>query len=169
MAAASGFAAIMAGDEAIHSAFAGLLKANPRDGGSAAKLSDDDVAILLARTTLLALHNANLTGEYGVFRKLAAPPFQQANSAERLAAAFAAHRARPFDLSIAALKRPMWTLPPTVGADNLLRLSGFYSGGTENLRFALAFEPVDSTWRLHEIHVSTEPAMAASTLAAAPR
>ncbi len=103
-----------------------------------------------------------------MFRQLAAPAFQRANSAESLAAAFAAHRARPLDLSVAALKRPVWSSPPAAGADRRLRLSGLYAVGAENLRFALAFEPVGGTWRLHEIHVGTEPAMAPQTLAAAP-
>ena len=47
---------------------------------------------ILVRTTLVALNNANLTGNYTVLRDLGAPGFRAANTAARLGALFARAR-----------------------------------------------------------------------------
>lgn len=117
----------------------------------------DRAAHYLVRSTLMALDDANRTGNYSVLRQLASPSFQAANSPERLAEVFAVQRERNLDLSVAALGQPRWTQPPAVGSDRLLRLVGRYALPGEALRFALAFEPVGGAWRLYEIHVLAEP------------
>jgi len=116
------------------------------------------LARLLVRSTLMTLDDANRTGNYAVLRQMAAPSFQQANSAEGLQDAFASLRARKVDLSVAALAEPEWLRAPEVGADRLLRLIGGYQALEERVRFALAFEASGGGWRLVEIHVATEPA-----------
>lgn len=117
----------------------------------------DRAAQYLVRSTLMALDDANRTGNYSVLRQLAAPSFQAANSPERLAELFAGQRERKLDLSVAALGEPQWTQPPSVGGDRLLRLVGGYALPGEQLSFALAFEPVGGAWRLYEIHVLAAP------------
>lgn len=167
IAAIAGFASVMANDDAFRRILSGWL--HGQRSVERATLSDEEVATLLTRSTLMALQDANQTGNYGVFRQLAAPAFQQANSAEKLAEVFHALRVGPVDLTFAALERPRWSARPIVGNDSRLRLVGLYPAGANNVRFALAFEAVHGTWRLNEIHVGSEPVAAPAHLAAASR
>ena len=59
---------------------------------------DRNGVLTLVRSTILALHHANITGNYTVLRDLGAPGFQSANTAARLAEVFADLRGRNFDL-----------------------------------------------------------------------
>ena len=117
-----------------------------------------DAPVFLARSTLMALNDANRTGNYGVLRALAAPGFQSANSGEALARIFEGLRREGVDLSIAAVRPPSWAVPSVIGTDGLLRLRGAYSTGRHAVRFALAYAPVGDDWRLIEISVAAEPA-----------
>ena len=63
-------------------------------------------ALYLIRSTLLALNDANHTGNYTVLRDLAAPDFQVKNTAADLALIFSDLRRRNFDLYGAALLAP---------------------------------------------------------------
>src|SRR5215471_18415075 len=55
-------------------------------------------AIYLVRSTLMTLNDADRSGNYTVFRDLAAPEFQNRNSAADLAQSFGDLRRRKFDL-----------------------------------------------------------------------
>ena len=111
----------------------------------------------LARSTLMALHDANMTGNYGVFRALAAPGFQALNAPESLAQIFAGLRREQVDLSVAAVAPPTWESPPAIAADRLYRLRGTFETGRHAIRFALAYTTVDEQWRLIEISVTAGP------------
>lgn len=126
--------------------------------GSEPESGEERLARYLARSTLMALDDAHRTGNYAVLRELASPSFQAANSAARLADAFAAQRRQEIDLSVAALAIPEWSATPSVGTDNILRLSGsFTTQGASRIRFALAYAAAGGTWKLYEIHVGAEP------------
>ena len=43
-----------------------------------------EVLLMMIRSTLIALHHGNITGNYSVLRELSAPGFQTANSAASL-------------------------------------------------------------------------------------
>jgi hypothetical protein len=66
---------------------------------------DRNGVLILIRTTLLALDQANKTGNYTVLRDLGAPDFQ-ANSAAQLAEIFAQQRRDNIDLSGVAVLDP---------------------------------------------------------------
>ena len=117
-----------------------------------------DAPAFLARSTLMALNDANRTGNYGVLHALAAPDFQAANSAEALAGIFEGLRREGVDLSMAAVAPPSWEAPSAIGPDRLLRLRGAYRTGRHAVRFVLAYAAVANDWRLIEISVAAEPA-----------
>ena len=50
-------------------------------------MPSDDKLIMLINSAMIALNQANATGNYTVLRDMAAPGFQRANSPERLAKA----------------------------------------------------------------------------------
>lgn len=149
--AAIGFGAVLATDLPAGIGFASRLWQAP--ARSAAASQDDAVALYLVRSTLMALDDANRTGNYTVLRDLASPAFQATNPPARLAEIFAGHRQAQLDLSVASFSAPRWLQPPAVGNDRLLRLIGRFDQATPAIDFAIAFEPVAGAWRLYEIHV----------------
>jgi hypothetical protein len=108
---------------------------------------------MLIRTTLIALNQANATGNYSVLRDLAAPDFQQANTQARLADIFANIRNKNIDLSPTLFYTPQLVRPPRIEANGLLRLSGRIPTQPEQVNFDLAFQLVKNDWRLYGIAV----------------
>jgi hypothetical protein len=116
----------------------------------------DDLALLiLIRTTLIALNQADLTGNYSVLRDIAAPGFQQANNPAQLATIFADLRNRKIDLSPIAVVEPKLTRPAFVNDSGMLRITGFFPTKPEQVNFDLAFLPIEGQWRLFGISVNT--------------
>lgn len=114
-------------------------------------------AIALMRSSLLALHHANLTDDYSTMHQLTAPQFQAMNSADRLRQIFEEPRRRRLDLSVAAYSQPQWLEPPGIGADGQLRLKGVFQLPDGGLYFDLGYVPLDGQWRLIAISVSVQP------------
>jgi hypothetical protein len=124
------------------------------------------LATALARSILIAVHQANVTGNYTVLRDLGAPGFRDRNSAADLAEVFAPIRKARIDLSLAA------SVPPEI---NTLKLDGqgvLYISGTLKIpgplvRFEMLFQPTDGAWRL--LGVSLVPVAANARPASAPK
>ncbi len=116
----------------------------------------------LVRTTLLALNNANQTGNYTVLRDLAAPSFRERNSAADLAQVFGELRRAKLDLSMAALLMPEIEETPSLDADRRLRLKGSYATQPNRVVFDILYEAVAGEWQLFGLSISTRPMRAAS-------
>jgi hypothetical protein len=116
----------------------------------------------LVRTTLMALNDANRTGNYTVLRDLAAPSFRDRNSAADLAQIFAEMRRARLDLSMVALLTPQLDEQPALDSDRRLRLKGSYPTEPHRIVFDLVFEPVGGHWQLGGISIATRPARTAS-------
>lgn len=110
---------------------------------------------ILIRTTIIALNQANLTGNYSVVRDLAAPSFREVNSSARLAEIFSGLRRRHLDLSPILLLEPKLVRPPALMDNGSLRLSGFFPSAPEQVNFDLAFQRVGGQWRLFAISLGT--------------
>lgn len=123
---------------------------------------------LLIRTTLIALNQANQTGNYTVLRDLAAPSFQRANSAARLGEIFAALRKRNLDLSPVLFFEPKLLRPPQLNEAGMLRLSGFMPSEPEHVLFDFLFEFVDSRWLLFGISIDVRPPASPKAASADP-
>jgi outer membrane biosynthesis protein TonB len=129
----------------------------------------DDVLLMLIQSSLIALNQANATGNYTVFRELSAPGFQEANSAARLAEVFADLRNQQFDLSPVLLIQPKLFSKPEMSPNGKLRVTGFFPSEPERVNFDFIFQPVRGQWRLFGVRVKTTPAAAASAGPAAPQ
>ena len=114
-------------------------------------------SIFLIRSTLLALNDANRTGNYTVLRDLASPAFRERNSAADLAVTFAQLRRSNLDLGIAALMEPALAAAPVLDAERRLHLKGEFATRPNRLVFELAFEDVRGRWQLHDISLATRP------------
>jgi hypothetical protein len=114
---------------------------------------DRNGVLILIRSSLLALDQANKTGNYTVLRDLGAPGFQT-NTAARLAEIFAKQRNDNLDLSGVAAIDPQLSLLPQIEANGLMRMAGFFPSIPTQVNFELAFAPVNGQWRLFGISVS---------------
>jgi hypothetical protein len=119
--------------------------------------------LIMIRTTLIALSQANLTNNYSVLRDLGAPSFQEANSVARLSAAFADLRSRGGDIAPVVLALPTLSTPARIDQNGLLRLTGAFDTRPNQIAFDLAFQAVDGFWRLNGIAVNFRPAPAAAS------
>jgi len=109
--------------------------------------------LILVRTALLALDQANKTGNYTVLRDLGAPGFQ-ANSAAQLGEIFAGHRKDGIDLGGVAVLEPQLTLLPQIEANGMLHMAGFFPSVPMQVNFELLFAPVDRQWKHFGISVA---------------
>src|SRR6266436_9423851 len=114
---------------------------------------DRNGVLILIRSTLLALDQANKTGNYTVLRDLGSPAFHT-NSAARLAEIFAAQRKDNIDLSGTAVLDPQLTLLPQIEANGMMHMAGFFPSVPTQVNFEMAFAPVDRQWRLFGLSVS---------------
>jgi hypothetical protein len=114
---------------------------------------DRNGVIILIRSSLLALDQANKTGNYTVLRDIGAPGFQS-NSAAKLGEIFAKLRNDNLDLSGVAVIDPQLSLLPQIEANGLMHMAGFFPSVPTQVNFDLAFAPVNGQWRLFGISVS---------------
>jgi hypothetical protein len=114
---------------------------------------DRNGVLILIRSSLLALDQANKTGNYTVLRDLGAPGFQS-NTAARLGEIFAKLRNDNLDLSGVAVIDPQLNLLPQIEASGLMHMAGFFPSVPTQVNFDLAFAPVNGQWRLFGISVS---------------
>ena len=115
---------------------------------------DRNGVLILIRSALLALDDANKTGNYSVLRDLGAPGFQEANSDARLAEIFATQRKQNLDLSGVAVLEPQLSLLPQIEANGVMRMAGFFPSVPTQVNFELLYVPVNRQWRLMGIAVS---------------
>jgi hypothetical protein len=109
---------------------------------------------LLIRTTLIALNQANATGNYAVFRELGAPGFQMDNSSGRLSEIFSGLRKKNLDLSPIIFVQPQLFRQPAF-ENGLLRLTGFFPTQPSQVNFDLMFQDVNGAWLLFGISMNT--------------
>lgn len=131
------------------------------------KVPDGPALSILIRRTLLTLNDANLSGNYTVLRDLAAPGFQSANDAAKLATIFAKLRETKIDMAPIVYFDPKLVRKPEIAENGMLRLTGFMSTQPQQINFDMLFQNVSSRWLLFGIAVNTTLAKAASATPAA--
>jgi hypothetical protein len=114
---------------------------------------DRNGVLMLVRSALIALDQANKTGNYTVLRDIGAPGFQ-ANTAAKLGEIFAKQRSEKLDLSGVAVIDPQLSLLPQIEPNGLLHMAGFFPSVPSQVNFELMFAPVEGQWRLFGISVS---------------
>ncbi len=124
--------------------------------------ADARTVVILVRGTLVALAQANETGNYGVLNDLAAPRLRQKVTSADLAQAFAPLRAARVNLMQTIVLDPKFDAAPSIDANGLLHASGQFAT-PHPVKFDLVFEPVDGVWRY--IRLVVTPAVPASPAA----
>ncbi len=117
---------------------------------------------LLVKGAVMALHQANITGNYSVLRDLGTPIFRETFDQTALAGIFQNLRSRKIDLSIALLLSPNLTKNPQLNQNHELVLIGDFPTEPSRIHFELAFLQLDGAWRLAGIAIDAVPAPGAT-------
>jgi len=115
---------------------------SPTDLGPRLPMPSDDKLVILITSSLIALNQANATGNYSVFRESAAPGFQRVNPPARLAEVFKNLRDRKLDLSPIILYTPKLFRRPEMNKEGKIRIAGFFPTEPERVNFDLIYQPV---------------------------
>ena len=136
-------------------AVAQTAKASEKVQAKAAQIDRNGVLILV-RGTLLALDQANKTGNYTVLRDLGSANFQGKSAAE-LAEIFANHRRQGLDFGAVAVLEPQLTMLPRIEPNGMLHMAGFFPSAPMQVNFELMFEPVNRQWKIFGVAVNLTP------------
>ncbi|WP_344707477.1 hypothetical protein [Sphingomonas swuensis] len=117
------------------------------------ELMDRLVADKLVWSTLIAIDQANRTGNYSVLRALGSESFQRTNSEVQLAATFRNLRANQVDLSNTLIISPIYEGAPTV-TGGVLRAKGVYPLRPVAIGFDLLFEQNNGGWKVLGLFVA---------------
>jgi hypothetical protein len=117
---------------------------------------------MMIRTAVIALNQANLTGNYTVLRDLGATSFRMTNDASRLAEIFADLRKRKLDLSPVLFFMPKLIQQPQINERGLIRLAGYFETAPERINFDIYYIFEAGQWRLFGIGVLLTPAVDAT-------
>ena len=109
--------------------------------------------VSLARSALLRLDDANRSGNYDIFRQMAAPGFQNINSAQDLERIFGWLRRENIRLDVAAGLNSDWMSPAALEPRGLLRLTGKVPSRPKEVNFDLMFQDIAGEWRLFGIAI----------------
>lgn len=135
----------------------------PRQAGpQALHIPSAQALIILIKSSLIALNQANQTGVYHVFYGLGSDSFRTAQTPDRLAQSFAGFRTNNIDLSPIIYLNPQLARQPVI-EQNKLRLVGFFPTSPTRVNFDLVFEPSQGRWKMAQVNVglARAPAQAA--------
>lgn len=132
------------------------------EAAPAVPIPPPEVLLMLVRTTLVALNQANFTGNYTVLHALGTPALQQRNSPADLGQAFAGLRQQNIDLSPTLVLTPQLTEGPVIASDSSLRFKGYFPSQPLQINFAMAFQPVAGRWRVEGLSVAAVPTAGAA-------
>lgn len=107
----------------------------------------------LARSTIIALHQANITGNYTVLRDLGSMSFRSNNTSARLSIVFAPLRRSDIDLSKSVVFDPVLTKTPKIDRSGVLSLEGFFPTKPKRINFAMSLRFEEGIWRVFSISV----------------
>jgi hypothetical protein len=122
------------------------------------RLPPPEQMAMMIQTSVVALSQANLTGNFTVLHALGAPSFQKANTPAKLFEIFKDLRDRNIDLTPVILFSPVLLREPAINEQGMLHLVGYYKTSPQQVHFELLFQPVGGQWRLFGISVRTQPA-----------
>lgn len=125
-----------------------------------ASVPSETVLARLVWSTMIALDNANRTGNYSVLYALGSPTFKQRNSPQQLFDNFAPLRQNRIDVGRTLFLSPTYYIPPTILPDGSLRLRGGFEDRAKSVRFDLIYSNSGSGWQISALSVAEMAASA---------
>jgi hypothetical protein len=117
---------------------------------------------MLIRGTVVALHQANVTGNYTVLRDLGASVLRASNSAADLAVQFTEFRQRGFNLAPTVLFDAVLDQKPKLTKDGVLQLIGHFPTKPQEVIFDLTYRYELGAWRIAVLRVGSRMAVASA-------
>jgi hypothetical protein len=122
--------------------------------GPPQQVSGPEMSILI-RSAIVALDQANVTGNYTVLRDLGASAMQTANTAADLANLFANYRKQNFSLADTVLLDPVLDEKPQLSTDGALHLVGHFPTRPQEIMFDMTFFYERDRWRVANMQVGS--------------
>jgi hypothetical protein len=113
-------------------------------------------ALILIRSDLVALQQANETGIYATLSALGTQRFQAENPPAKLAQTFAP--LRTYNLNSVLVLEPKFTQLPQLRPDHSMAMAGFFTSDGYRITFQLAYAAENGRWRLAAINVGIQSA-----------
>ena len=113
--------------------------------------------VKLIWSTMIAVEQANVSGNYSVLRDMSSPSFQQLNDPTRLAQIFAPIRASRIDLSNTLLLAPTYVGTPQQIENGAFGVRGYFGLRPTAVGFELYYQWVNGRWRLYGIGLDPQP------------
>lgn len=126
-----------------------------------------EVLLVMVRSALIALDQANKTGNYTVLHGMGGPALQQ-HSPARLGELFAGVRQSNADLQPVLVLTPQLTRAPEISPQGVLSLIGHFPSQPLQIQFQVAYQPVGNQWRLAGLNTSLVPVATTSSVAPPP-
>ncbi len=111
----------------------------------------------LIRNTIVAVDQANKTGNYTVLRDLGSLSFHNLRSAANLAEIFRPLRQARIDMSGTVLHDPKMSEEPKLTTGGVLQLKGWFPTRPDNITFDLTYRFEDDAWRIMSISIGLQP------------
>jgi hypothetical protein len=111
-------------------------------------------ALILIRSDLVALQQANETGIYATLSALGTQRFQADNPPQKLAQTFAP--LRNYNLNSVLVLEPKFTQLPQLRPDHSMAMAGFFTSDGYRITFQLAYAAENGRWRLAAINVGIQ-------------
>jgi hypothetical protein len=111
---------------------------------------------VLAKTTILTLNNANLTGDYEVLHAKLSKPFRDQFDADKLAETFKDFVDKQLDLSPIADRPAVSDVEAQIDGDGVLTLRGHFATSPKQVKYQLGFIRSDGEWKPVGIKVDVE-------------
>ncbi len=120
------------------------------------KLDNISLAILI-KTAVIAVYQANLTGNYSVLRDLGTPGFRDRYDQAKLTGIFASFRARGINLGPTVMLSPILTRPAEFTPSGQVRLIGVFPTQPLQVQYALIFQQSGGSWLIDGVAVDAIP------------
>jgi hypothetical protein len=117
------------------------------------QLPPTEAMIILIRSSIVALGQANVTNNYSVMNSLGSRAFRDNNPPNQLAKVFESFRANKIDLTPVVYINPQLTAQPGI-QNGRMRLVGNFPSQPMQVNFDLTFEPDEGTWKLFGLGVN---------------
>jgi hypothetical protein len=116
-----------------------------------------EAMIIMIRSSLVALSQANTTNNYAVLNALGSDSFRQSNPPARLAQIFAPFRTNNIDLTPVVFVTPQLSQQPKI-ENGRLHLVGYFPTQPMQVLYDVQYEPSGGVWKLYGLSVNLNQA-----------
>jgi hypothetical protein len=129
----------------------------PKPPAAQIQMPPPEAMIIMIRSSLVALSQANTTNNYAVLNALGSDSFRQANPPARLAQIFAPFRTNNIDLAPVVFVTPQLSQQPKI-ENGRLHLVGYFPTQPMQVLYDVQYEPSGGVWKLYGLSVNLNPA-----------